>query len=430
VKLRVANKKLRKKFTVGIWAPIVICNLIFGIPSIKAQENLVKVSHTKNNLDKVALREVFKNHFLIGAALNEAQYSEQDNIRASIVKEQFSSISPENDLKWERIHPELDKYNFGPADKYVEFGVKNNMFIVGHTLVWHAQTPKWVFENLVKVSNAQNNLDKVEPVDKETLLQRMRDHIIAVVGRYKGKVKGWDVVNEALDEDGSLRKSPWMNIIGEEYILKAFQYAHEADPDAELYYNDFSIENPAKRAGAIALIKKLQSQGAKISGIGIQGHYLMDWPTPGLLDSAITDFTSLGVKVMLTELDVDILPRPDSYVGAEVSRTVEYQAKYNPFTKGLPDEMQKKLAQRYEELFKVFVKHGVDGEMTSLQKMSSLKGYLSRVTFWGVTDKESWLNYWPIRGRTSYPLLFDREGKPKQAFNAAVKTAAPYLPDR
>ena len=299
-------------------------------------------------------------------------------------------------MKWGPIHPEPDKYNFEPADKFVEFGVKNGMKIIGHTLVWHAQTPKWVFEDTAG-----------KELSKEKLLERMKNHIFTVVGRYKGKIKGWDVVNEALNEDGTLRRSPWMKIIGEEYLEKAFQFAHEADPDAELYYNDYSIENAPKRNGAVALVKKLQAAGIKVHGIGMQGHYKMDWPTVGQIDSSIKAFAALGVKVMITELDIDILPQADFRVDAEVSRTAEYREKLNPYKNGLPDDKQKELASRYAELFTVFVNNS---------------DAIDRVTFWGVEDGGSWLNGWPIPGRASYPLLFDREGNPKQAFNAVLMT--------
>ncbi|MGE5845961.1 MAG: endo-1,4-beta-xylanase [Ignavibacteria bacterium] len=345
--------------------------------------------------EDVALKEAFKDYFMIGAALSSDQVLEKDKIAAEIVKKHFNSITAENVLKWEAVHPDQDKYNFDPPDLFAEYGKKNNMFMVGHTLIWHNQTPKWVFEN-----------EKGEPVDKDTLLKRIKEHIQKVAGRYKGQIHGWDVVNEALDEDGTLRQSPWMKIIGEDYIAKAFQYAYEADPEAELYYNDFSLENKPKRDGAIRLIKKLKSQGLKIDAVGLQGHYKMDWPTAAQLDSTIKDFAALGIKVMITELDIDVLPYKD--ISAEITLTMDNEDKYDPYKNGLPDSAQRSLAERYSDLFKVLVQN---------------KNTVDRVTFWGVTDKESWLNYWPIFGRKNYPLLFDREGKPKPAFFSVLKTA-------
>lgn len=344
-----------------------------------------------------ALKDAFKNDFLIGAALNPAQFCESNLPEVALIKRQFNSITPENVLKWEKVHPAPDIYDFKLADRYVAFGESNNMAVIGHTLIWHQQTPRWVFED-----------DQGKPVSRDVLLARMRDHIFTVVGRYKGRIKGWDVVNEALNEDGSLRQSPWLRIIGEDFVLKAFQFAHEADPQAELYYNDYSLENKPKREGAVALIKQLQAQGAKITAVGIQTHAKMDWPSPGQMEAAITAFAKLGVKVNITELDMDVLPRASRDLSAEVSRNYQPSAKLNPYAAGLPDAMQQQLAQRYAELFTVFVKHRQD---------------IGRVTFWGVTDADSWLNDWPIRGRTSYPLLFDRALQPKPAFQQVIQTA-------
>ena len=348
---------------------------------------------------QTALKDAFKNDFLIGAALNESQFSGSDSPAVALVKQQFNSISPENVLKWESVHPAPGELSFTGADHYVEFGVKNKMFIIGHNLIWHSQTPKWVFQDA-----------DGKPVGRDVLLARMRDHIVTVVGRYQGRIGGWDVVNEALNEDGSLRESPWRKIIGEDYLLKAYEFAREADPSAELYYNDFSLENLPKRNGAIALIKKLQSQGVKISAVGLQGHYKMDWPATNLLDETISAFSKLGVKVMITELDLDVLPAPTKNQGADVAMNFAAQSELNPFTNGLPDSVQNNLAQRYADLFSVFVKH---------------RDSISRVTFWGVTDADSWLNNWPVKGRTAYPLLFDRSCHPKPAFAAVIQTKQP-----
>jgi endo-1,4-beta-xylanase len=342
------------------------------------------------------LKTIFKNDFLIGAALNESQFTEQNAPAVDLIKKQFNSISPENVLKWESVHPAADRYAFELPDRYVKFGEKNGMFVIGHTLVWHNQTPKWVFED---------NAGK--PVDRETLLKRMHEHIRAVVGRYKGRIKGWDVVNEAVDEDGSLRQSKWLKIIGEDYLVKAYQFAHEADPEAELYYNDFSLENKAKRAGALALVRKLQASGVNISAVGLQGHYKMDWPSAKEIRETISDFAKLGVKVNITELDVDVLPAATRAQGAEVSMNFQLQAQLNPFTNGLPIRAQAALAKRYAEIFAV------------LEKQHE---HIQRVTFWGVTDADSWLNTWPVRGRTNHPLLFDRDGKPKLAFDAVERS--------
>jgi endo-1,4-beta-xylanase len=358
---------------------------------------VLTVNLLMNACAQTTLKDAFKKDFLIGAALNEAEFTGQNPAAAALIKTQFNTISPENVLKWESIHPKPDQYDFSAADRYVEFGKKNGMFIVGHNLVWHSQTPKWVFQD-----------DQGNPVDRDTLLARMHDHISTVVGRYKGKIGGWDVVNEALNEDGTLRESPWKKIIGEDYLLKAYQFAHEADPQAELYYNDYSLENAPKQNGAMALIKKLQAQGVHIAGVGLQGHYKMDWPNPQQVDETIEAFSKLGVKVMITELDMDVLPPATRSQAAEVSMNFALRAELNPYTNGLPDSVQQKLAQRYADLFAVFAKH---------------HDVVSRVTFWGVTDGDSWLNNWPVKNRTAYPLLFNRDGRPKPAFNAVIQTS-------
>jgi endo-1,4-beta-xylanase len=340
-----------------------------------------------------ALKAVFSDYFLIGAALNRAQVFEEDSLSSNIVKTHFNTISPENALKWGPVHPEPDRYDFEVADRYVGFGERNQ---IGHTLVWHNQTPDWVFKD------TKGNL-----VTRVELLRRLREHIQIVVGRYKGKIKGWDVVNEALNEDGTLRRSMWLNIIGEDFIAKAFQYAHAADPDAELYYNDYSLENEPKLKGALALIKKLQAQGIPVKAVGLQGHNNLTFPTVTQLDHAITEFAKLGVSVNITELDVSILPEPRGFTGAEVTVTFETKKELDPYTSGLPDAVQQALAKRYGELFSVFLKH---------------RNEIDRITFWNVTDGNSWLNNFPVRGRTNYPLLFDRKGKTKPAFDAVIRT--------
>ena len=300
-------------------------------------------------------------------------------------------------MKWEIVHPHPGTYDFSLADKYVEFGQQNHMFIIGHNLVWHSQVPQWVFED-----------ENRNPVSRKVLLKRMRDHIRKVVGRYKGRINGWDVVNEALNEDGTLRQSLWMKIIGDDYIEKAFRYAHEADPQAELYYNDYSLENEAKRKGALELVRKLKAKGVPITGVGLQDHVNMDWPTADQIDATITEFGKLGVKVMITELDVDVLPAATSSQTADVSLNVASDPKLNPYPNGLPEPVQQELSKRYADLFGTYGKHC---------------GLVSRVTFWGVTDKESWKNNWPVKGRTNYPLLFNRDAQPKPAFGAVIQAA-------
>jgi endo-1,4-beta-xylanase len=333
---------------------------------------------------------------MIGAALNDSQCAGHNEVESAIIEKQFNTITPENVMKWEVIHPRPGVYHFGPADRYVALGQKDGMFIIGHNLVWHAQTPRWVFED-----------EQGKPVTRSVLLQRMHDHIFAVVGRYKGRIKGWDVVNEALADDGSLRASPWEKIIGDDYIEQAFRFAHEADPDAELYYNDFSLENGPKLKGAIALVKRLQAAGVLITGVGTQTHIKINWPAVADEEHTITELGKLGIKVMVTEMDIDVLPAATANHGADVSLHIAENPALNPYPQELPAAKQEELAQRYADLFAMYLKHS---------------DVLERVTFWGVTDGDSWLNDWPVHGRTSYPLLFDRAGKPKLAFDKVIAT--------
>ena len=353
-------------------------------------------------LAQTSLKDAYKNHFRIGAALNPGHFNETDAVGSGLVKQHFNSITPENDMKWERIHPRPDAgpagYNFDAADKYVAFGEKNGMFIVGHCLIWHSQVPRWVFQDA-----------EGKPISREALLQRMREHILMVVGRYKGRVHGWDVVNEALNEDGTLRQSQWLDILGDDYIARAFEYAREADPNAELYYNDYNLDYEAKCKGAVELVKKLKQQGLQVTAIGTQSHHKMDRPTVQQIDDSLKAFKELGVKVAVTELDVDLLPAVTREPTADVSVRAQATAESNPYVAGLPDAMEKALAKRYAEIFAVLLKY---------------KDVVTRVTFWGVTDRYSWLNNFPAPGRTNYPLLFDRDGKPKAAFEAVMQGAS------
>lgn len=343
------------------------------------------------------LKGAFRNDFYIGAALNGGHVYGKDTKGVGIIEQHFNTISPENLLKWESVHPKPEAYNFEPADKYVEFGERNKMFVVGHALVWHNQTPEWVFED----GNGQ-------AASREVLLQRMQDHIGTVAGRYKGKIDSWDVVNEALNDDGTLRQSKWLQIIGEDYLAKAFEFARQADPEMELYYNDYNLWKPTKRDGAVRLVRSLQEKGIKVDGIGMQGHYGLESPTLEQIEASILAFANLGVKVSITELDIDVLPNPSRRQGADIDATFAFDEKYNVYTDGLPDSVQQQLTARYAELFDLFRKHS---------------DKIDRVTFWGVTDNDSWLNNWPIKSRTSYPMVFDREYQPKPAFEAIMKAA-------
>ncbi len=381
----------------------------------------------------VTLKDAFKDRFLVGCAVNRSMVTGGAGFRRSaeqnakdivLLKEQFNQISPENDLKWQLIHPRegADGYEFGPADAFVAFGLSNKMYLVGHTLVWHSQTPNWVFAGTnPPPANAPANTNAPATnqigagrfggfgryngprASREELLHRMREHIYAVVGRYKGKVKCWDVINEAVADGPStniLRNSLWLDIIGPDFIAKAFQYAHEADPDAILRYNDYGLENPAKRKKLVALIKSLQEQNVPVHAIGSQAHVNVS-VTFDSMDQALTELSTLGLPIHITELDVN------SAVGGQRNFAADITNNADSTQGGLVGDAGKKLADGYAGIFRAFLRH---------------RDSVKLVTFWGVDDAVSWR----ARGK---PLLFDGECKPKPAFDVVIaeakKSAAP-----
>jgi endo-1,4-beta-xylanase len=343
-----------------------------------------------------ALKALMPKGMTLGAALGQRQSDGKDGAATRIVTRHFNSATAENVLKWEKVHPLPGRYDFAPADRFVAFAEKRGMEVIGHTLVWHSQTPDWVFQGKDGAA-----------LDRETALERMREHIYAVVGRYKGRIKGWDVVNEAFEDgpDGALRKSKWREAIGDDYIAKAFQFAHVADPKAELYYNDYNLTNPAKRAAALRLVKQLRGFGIRVDGVGEQGHWLLEGPSLGDIEATITDIAAAGVKVLITELDVDVLPRDPAMYGADLEKKAKFKAETNLYPDALPKDRQDALARRYADIFALFLKH---------------QDKIARVTFGGVHDGQTWLHNFPIPGRVNHPLLFDRKGQPKPALDAVA----------
>jgi endo-1,4-beta-xylanase len=350
------------------------------------------------------LKDVFQGKFYIGTAMNAGQITGSDTASIRIIRQHFNTITAENCMKCGPLQPVEGMFNFRLSDQFVEFGMQNKMFIVGHCLVWHSQAPKWFFMD-------ENGND----VSREVLIGRMKKHIQSVVGRYKGKVQGWDVVNEAILDDGLWRQSKLYTIIGPDFVKLAFQFAHEADPDAELYYNDYSMALPGRRDGVVKMVKELLKEGIRINGIGMQGHCSLDFPKIEEFEKSILAFVSLGVKVMITEMDISALPGPKDSQGADVDSRVEYKNELNPYTSGLPEEVEKAHAKRYKEFFDLFLKHS---------------DKISRVTLWGVQDGQSWKNNFPVPGRTDYPLLFDRKYQPKSFITSLLGGAAVGLPQK
>lgn len=404
---------------------------------------LLAIGATAWSADTPTLKDAYKDHFYVGAAINRSmatgtafrRSSEQVNKNIALVKAQFNQLVAENDMKWALIHPRpgTDGYDFGPADAFVNFGLSNTMCLVGHTLVWHAQTPNWVFAgtnpppsvtNAAPPPVADTNGPGTNRVgdgrfgggfgggffgryngpraSREELVQRMRDHIHTVVGRYKGKIKVWDVVNEALSDGGTnlLRNSLWLEIIGPDFIAKAFEYAHEADPDAILRYNDYGLENPAKRRKLIALIKSLQAKKVPVTAIGSQAHVNVS-TSFAEMDQALTEMATLGLPIHITELDVNSAQGGQRSFGADIADNAATTQG------GLVSEADRKLAEAYAGLFRAFTKHH-----------NSVKA----VTFWGANDANSWR----ANGK---PLLFDGNDQPKPAFDAVIRTAAGMQPD-
>lgn len=361
--------------------------ILFGLMTLA-------VSNVTAQKSENSLKKAFKNKFYIGTAMSLPQINGTDVKSDQIITSQFSSIVAENCMKSMFLQPQEGKFFFDDADRFVAFGEKNKMFIIGHTLIWHSQLPKWFF------------VDKDgKDVSAEVLKQRMKNHITTVVSRYKGRVKGWDVVNEAIMEDGTYRKSKFYEILGEEFIPLAFQYAQEADPNAELYYNDYNEWFPEKVKTVINIVKKMKSRGIRVDGVGMQTHVGLDTPKLAEYEKALVDYAAAGVKVNVTEMEISALPSPWG-TSANVSDTVEYQAKMNPYTKGLPENVQKEWENRYLDFFRLFIKH---------------QDKIRRVTLWGVTDNQSWKNDFPVKGRTDYPLLFDRNYKAKPVVQKIIQ---------
>ncbi|WP_367914711.1 endo-1,4-beta-xylanase [Leadbetterella sp. DM7] len=337
------------------------------------------------------LKDVFWNDFSVGTALSALQIEGRDHKADSLVKKQFNVLTPENSMKSMFLQPEWGKFDFRIGDRLTDYAAKNNMQVVGHTLIWHSQLP--AYAQTIR--------------SKDSLQAFFNNHIRTVAAHYDKKVLGWDVVNEALNEDGTMRPSIFQRLLGDDFVTEAFRLAQEASPNSELYYNDYNNEQPAKRAGAIRLIKKIQGAGVRIDGVGIQGHWHIGKVPFDDIEKSILEYSALGIKVMFTELDIEVLPR--NFTGAEVNQRMRNtnDTALNPYTAGLPDSVQKQLADDYAQLFRLFLKH---------------RDKISRITFWGVNDGQSWLNGWPVPGRTNYPLLFDRNYQPKPAYYAVIAT--------
>lgn len=355
--------------------------------------SLLKSNAIASLIGEKGLKDYFKDDFLIGTAINTNTFTKNDEEMLGIIKSEFNSVTAANAFKWEPVNPSENEWRFDVPDRFVEFSMENNMHMLGHCLVWHSQVPRKLFSD-----------ESGNQLNKDALLKKMEIHISTLVNRYKGKMNAWDVVNEALTPEEGWRKTKWIEIIGPEFMEKAFHFAHETDPAAHLIYNDYNMDNPKRRQLVVDVIRDYKKRGVPIHGIGLQAHLNLDSPNFKGLEDSIEAFAAEGMCVHFTELDLDVLPY-DWGRTAEVSANATYRETLNPYKEGLPKEVEDKFTKYYEDLFKLFLKH---------------RDKIERVTFWGTSDDESWKNNFPMRGRTNYPLLFDRQHKPKDAYFAIV----------
>ncbi|QSQ30865.1 endo-1,4-beta-xylanase [Xanthomonas translucens pv. translucens] len=377
-----------------------------GIAPAQAADAAATAAGTPAAATTRGLKDAYAGAFLIGTAVNADIVSGKDAACAALVPRQFNAITAENAMKAEVVNPRPGVFDFAAADAFVAYGRRHSMFVVGHTLVWHNQTPDWFFVD------AQG-----KPNGRDAQIERMRAHIQAVAGRYVGKVQAWDVVNEVIDEDGSYRNTKWVERVGDgdELVRQAFRFAAQYAPDAQLYYNDFNAWRPQKRDGIVRMVKMLQRAGIRIDGVGMQGHWGLDYPSLHDIEAAIDAYAALGVKVMITELDVDVLPltKEGQVIGTGMAhkqfQLPEFKRFLDPYRDGLPADVQARLRDRYAELFQLFWRK---------------RDKLARVSVWGVDDGMSWKNDYPVPGRRNYPLLFDRQCKPKPAFDAVLAVPA------
>ena len=347
-------------------------------------------------LQSSGLAHAYRKDFRMGVAVSNQALDQQLAPELALIAREFNSVTGENAMKWGVIRPDGVTWQWKRADQLVDFARQHKMDVLGHTLVWHSQVPASVF------LDAQR-----QPLTREALLGRMREHIEALVGRYKGRIWAWDVVNEAIDEDKGWRHSPWHDIIGDDFMEQAFRFAHAADPAALLLYNDYNMHNPGKVAFLANVLKDYRSRGVPIHGVGNQSHVGLTYPDLSQWERSIATFADLGLKVHITELDVDVLP-PPADTGADVANNAAYSRQIDPWPQGLPAAIEEQLAERYEALFRILLRY---------------RKSVERVTFWGLHDGISWKNNFPVRGRTNYPLLFDRQMQPKPAYQRLIKLA-------
>lgn len=367
---------MKNLFTI---ASLFVCILLAScITFSQPQKQTLTITDVKG------LKDYYAAYFPIGVAVSPRALKTDE---AKLILQQFNSITAENAMKMGPIHPKEHEYNWAGADSIAAFAKRNNLKLRGHTLCWHNQAPGWFFKD-----------SEGKQVTKEVLLQRLKDHITTVVKRYKGIIYAWDVVNEVIsDKPGEyFRNSEFYKICGEDFVAKAFQFAHEADPVALLFYNDYNEIDPVKREKIFKLVKGLKDAGVPIHGIGLQGHWAINEPGEQQLDSTLSRFAELGLKIQITEMDISVYPKEHN---ARERRAEDYDTVFTA-------EKDNRQLEMYEMCFRLFRKY---------------RNALSGVTFWNISDRHSWLDNFPVQGRKDYPLLFDKDLKPKKAYWEVVK---------
>jgi endo-1,4-beta-xylanase len=361
-------KSMNKKF-------FLLCFIMLSLALVQCNHT----HHLKQTATSKGLKDYYKNYFPIGVAVSER--SLKDRADSELILQQFNSVTPENAMKMGPIHPGENFYNWKNADSIVAFAMRHHLRVRGHNLCWHEQAPKWFF------TDSSGKL-----VSKEVLLKRLKDHITTVVNRYKGKIYAWDVVNEAVDDnpDNLLRHDLFYKICGPEYVAKAFEYAHTADPNAVLFYNDYNLDRKEKVDRVYRLLKQLKDEGVPVDAVGLQGHWSIYEPSKEQLEYALNKLASLGLKIQITELDMSLYKW-------EKNRRAKTAADVDTYT----PELAQKQADQYKIIFDVLREHKKD---------------ITGVTFWNISDKHTWLDFYPVPGRKNYPLLFDTTMKPKKAY--------------
>ena len=363
-------------------------------------------SSQEKALPDVPLKDAYSDSFLIGAAISTFNFSDRSPETRDLLLKHFNTISPDNELKPQSLHPRPDVWNFQRADAYCQFGKDNGMYVLGHTLCWHNQTPEFFYTR-----------PDGKPMSKDEIFESVRSYIETVCTHFLGKVDGWDVINEIISEDGGYRDLAWVHALGadpavvDEFVKHVYRCAEKYAPGTELNYNEFNCWRPSKLAGIVRLVKMLKDEGIKIDGVGIQAHWGLGYPKNEYIVDAIEQLAALGVKVNISEIDVDVLPisKDAQVIGRSLQDPMyqqeEFEAFLDPYKDGLPEEVEDQLAARYEELFKIFYEH---------------RDQIARVTFWGIHDGTSWKNGSPIANRTNYPLLFKRDYTPHKAYYSVI----------